>query len=546
MLEGFVPWPENRAKQYRENGCWEGITLGEMLTERAKQFPNRIAVSAYGKTFTYQQLEERTNALASGFQSLGIKKEDRVILQLPNWIEFIESCFALYKIGALPVFALPSHRYAEISYFCKFTEAKAYICPKNYSSFDYEKLAKRVKDETESLQHIILVGDQGEDYISFVSLYEDKPLKNNDVKSSDVAFLQLSGGSTGLSKLIPRTHDEYIYTLKKSVEICHVTENTRFLIVLPIAHNYPMSSPGFLGTIYGGGRIIFSDGSSPDEAFSLIEKEKVTMCALVPPIAIHWLNVVEKRQKDLSSLEVLLVGGSKLSAEIAKRIRPAFNCQLQQVFGMAEGLVNYTRLDDPDELVVHTQGRPLSPYDEVIVVDDNDQEVPRNEVGHLLTRGPYTIHGYYKADEHNKKAFTKDGFYRTGDLVSINDLGYLTVEGRDKDQINRGGEKVAAEEVENHLLAHPSVLDVAIVAMPDDYLGEKSCAFVILNDDNIKKRDLKAFLRERGLASYKIPDRIEWIDSFPKTHLGKVSKKDLRVYIQDILKQKKNEISVKG
>ena len=143
----------------------------------------------------------------------------------------------------------------------------------------------------------------------------------------------------------------------------------------------------------------------------------------------------------------------------------------------------------------------------MIVVDDNDQEVPRNEVGHLLTRGPYTIHGYYKADEHNKKAFTKDGFYRTGDLVSINDLGYLTVEGRDKDQINRGGEKVAAEEVENHLLAHPSVLDVAIVAMPDDYLGEKSCAFVILNDDNIKKRDLKAFLRERGLASYKIPER---------------------------------------
>ena len=235
-----------------------------------------------------------------------------------------------------------------------------------------------------------------------------------------------------------------------------------------------------------------------------------------------------------------------MSAEVAKKIAPTFGCQLQQVFGMAEGLVNYTRLDDPDDLVVQTQGRPLSPYDEVKVVDENDQEVPRNVVGHLLTRGPYTIQGYYKAPEHNAKAFTKDGFYRTGDLVSINDLGYLTVEGRNKDQINRGGEKIAAEEVENHLLAHPSVLDVAIVAMPDEYLGEKSCAFVILKDEKIKKRELKAFLRERGLASYKIPDRIEWIDAFPKTHLGKVSKKDLRKYIQEKLNDQKSKVSVKG
>lgn len=546
MLEGFVPWPKERAKQYRENGCWEGITLGEMLSQRAEQFPNRIVISAYEEHVTYRQLDDKTDELASGFQQLGIEKEDRVVVQLPNWIEFIETCFALYKIGALPVFALPSHRYVEISYFCKFTEAKAYICPKFYNSFDYETLAKRVKSETASLQHIILVGDDAEDYVSFSALYAKKPLQTTDVKSSDVAFLQLSGGSTGLSKLIPRTHDEYIYTLKRSVEICHVTEKTRFLVVLPIAHNYPMSSPGFLGIIYGGGRIILSDGSSPDEAFPLIEKEQVTMCALVPPIAIHWLSVARNRQEDLSSLEVLLVGGSKLSAEVAKKIAPTFGCQLQQVFGMAEGLVNYTRLDDPDDLVVQTQGRPLSPYDEVKVVDENDQEVPRNVVGHLLTRGPYTIQGYYKAPEHNAKAFTKDGFYRTGDLVSINDLGYLTVEGRNKDQINRGGEKIAAEEVENHLLAHPSVLDVAIVAMPDEYLGEKSCAFVILKDEKIKKRELKAFLRERGLASYKIPDRIEWIDAFPKTHLGKVSKKDLRKYIQEKLNDQKSKVSVKG
>ena len=206
------------------------------------------------------------------------------------------------------------------------------------------------------------------------------------------------------------------------------------------------------------------------------------MVPLVPPLALHWLDVKPHCNEDLSSLEVLLVGGSKFSAEAAKRIRPVFDCQLQQVFGMAEGLVNYTGLDDPDEIVIHTQGRPMSPYDEVKVVDEEDREVPIGETGHLLTRGPYTIQGYYKAPEHNAKAFTKDGFYRTGDIVRLTQDGYLIVEGRDKDQINRGGEKIAAEEVENHLLAHPAVHDAAIVAMPDYYMGEKSCAFVILRD----------------------------------------------------------------
>ncbi len=208
-----------------------------------------------------------------------------------------------------------------------------------------------------------------------------------------------------------------------------------------------------------GGRVVLASGGSPDEAFALIEKERVTITALVPPLAMIWLDAKASRHNDLSSLQVLQVGGAKFSAEVAKRIRPTFGCTLQQVFGMAEGLVNYTRLDDSEEMIIHTQGRPMSEFDEVRVVDENDCDVKTGEVGRLLTRGPYTIRGYYKAEEHNAKSFTPDGFYRTGDLVKINENGYLVVEGRDKDQINRGGEKVATEEVENHLLAHHSVHD---------------------------------------------------------------------------------------
>ena len=532
MLDGFTPWPEERAEFYKKEGCWKGLTFGEMLNQRSQQFANHIAVVDNNGELTYQQLNERVNQLAAGLQHLGIEKGDRVVIQLPNITPYVEVVFALFKIGALPVFALPSHRYNEISYFCAFSEAKAYIVMDRFTGFDYRQLARQVQKETPQLSHVIVVGEEQE-FINYSSLFVKESVIEANIQGSDVAFLQLSGGSTGLSKLIPRTHDEYMYTIERSVECCRVTEKTVFLVVLPVSHNYPMSSPGILGTLYAGGKIVLSLTPSPDEAFPLIEKHQVTMVPLVPPLALHWLDVKPNRSEDLSSLEVILVGGSKFSAEAAKRMEPTFECTLQQVFGMAEGLVNYTRLDDPYEIRMYTQGRPMSPYDEIKVVDEDDREVPIGQPGHLLTRGPYTIQGYYKAPEHNAKAFTKDGFYRTGDIVSVDENGYITVEGREKDQINRGGEKIAAEEVENHLLAHEAVHDAAIVAKPDYYMGEKSCAFIILREGyESSKRELKRFLKDRGLATYKIPDDFIFVDRFPMTHLGKVSKKDLRAHFE--------------
>ncbi|MFH7820366.1 (2,3-dihydroxybenzoyl)adenylate synthase [Neobacillus thermocopriae] len=531
MLEGFTPWPADRAEFYRQKGCWEGWTFGQMLEDRSKRYAKDIAVIDAYSSITYEELNERATKLAAGMQKLGIEKGDRVVVQLPNIIPYVEVVFALFKMGALPVFSLPSHRFSEISYFCRFSEAKAYIIPDQFGGFDYRNLARQVKECAPSLKHVIVVGDE-EEFLSFDQVYSDEPMREVQVQGSDVAFLQLSGGSTGRSKLIPRTHDEYMYTIKLSVECCKVTNQTVFLVVLPVAHNYPMSSPGILGALYAGGKIVLSLSPSPDEAFPLIEKHRVTMVPLVPPLALHWLDVKPQRSEDLSSLEVILVGGAKFSAEAAKRIKPVFGCKLQQVFGMAEGLVCYTRLDDPEEIVLHTQGKPMSPFDEIKIVDDEDNELPVGVAGHLLTRGPYTIQGYYKAPEHNAKAFTKDGFYRTGDIVSVNEQGYLTVEGRAKDQINRGGEKIAAEEVENHLLAHPAIHDVAIVAKTDPYMGEKSCAFVIFRSEPVSPRELKKFLAERGLAAYKIPDEFVAVDHFPMTHLGKVSKKDLREWIE--------------
>ena len=279
------------------------------------------------------------------------------------------------------------------------------------------------------------------------------------------------------------------------------------------------------------GDVVLAPNPSPDTAFSLIETERVTITAVVPPIALQWLDAVEhgsQSHRDLSSLRVLQVGGAKFAPEAARRVRPVLGCTLQQVFGMAEGLVNYTRLDDPDDIITTTQGRPISPDDEIRIVDDADRPVPDGEVGHLLTRGPYTIRGYYRADEHNATAFTADGFYRTGDLVRRTPTGHLVVEGRAKDQINRGGEKVSAEEVENHILAHPAVHDAAVVGMSDPYLGERVCAYVIARTEPPSRSELLRFLRERGLASYKIPDRVEFVDRFPVTGVGKISRSELR------------------
>lgn len=268
----------------------------------------------------------------------------------------------------------------------------------------------------------------------------------------------------------------------------------------------------------------------PEVAFPLIERERVTLTGLVPPLALLWTQAATATAHDLSSLDVLLVGGAKFSEEAARRVRPALGCTLQQVFGMAEGLVNYTRLDDPVEVIVTTQGRPISPDDEILVVDDEDQEVAPGETGHLLTRGPYTIRGYWRAPEHNARSFTEDGFYRTGDVVRVAPSGHIVVEGRAKDQINRGGEKIAAEEVENHILAHPFVHDANVVAEPDPYLGERTCAYVILRPGAgpLKPVDIKRFVRERDLAAYKVPDRVEFVDTFPRTGVGKISKKALR------------------
>ncbi|WP_313138921.1 AMP-binding protein [Stenotrophomonas sp.] len=524
-------WPAERAQRYRQAGYWRGETFSGFLRERAERYADDVAVVAGDTRLTYAQLWHEAGRIGAGLLALGLQPGDRVLLQLGNTASFISVACGLFRAGLVPVYALPAHRITELVHFATKAQVSAYVTTALHEGFDHRELARALQAAVPAVQQVVIDGEAAE-FTALDALQGDRGTLPADPDPQSVAFLQISGGSTGLSKLIPRTHDDYIYSFRASNEICGIDRDSVYLVALPAAHNFPMSSPGFFGALYAGARVVMSPGPGPDAAFPLIAREKVTCCGLVPPLALLWAQAAASRSEDLSSLQVLQVGGAKLVPEAARRVVDGLGCTLQQVFGMAEGLVNYTRLDDPLELIVACQGRPISPDDEVRVVDDHDQPVAEGEVGHLITRGPYTINGYHNDPVANARAFTDDGFYRTGDRVQQLPGGYLVVQGRAGDHINRAGEKISAEEIEDHLLAHPAVFDAAVVSIPDEYLGERSCAFVIAQGEPIKAPALKAWMRTRGLAAFKVPDQVLFVDSFDTTAVGKISRRELRAQLR--------------
>lgn len=530
LLEGAVGWPEELAARYREAGYWRGDTLGGLLRGWATAYGNATALVSGADLVSYRELDARADVLAAGLLARGIGAGDRLVVQLPNTGDFVVLLFAMARVGAVPVMALPAHRRAEIEHLAALSEAVGYVVADLHQGFDHRVLAAEVAALVPSVRQVLVVGDPGP-FTALADVAGDPAVVAEVALAapSDVAVLLISGGTTGKPKLIPRTHDDYAYNARASAEVCQLTARDRYLVCLPAAHNFPLACPGLLGTLGVGGTVVMAPAPSPDVAFELIERERVTVTALVPPLARLWVDAAAWAPGDRSSLRLLQVGGAKLDADLARRIPDALGCRVQQVFGMAEGLLNYTRADDPDDIVATTQGRPLSPADEVRVVDRDGVDVAPGQVGELLTRGPYTLRGYYRVPGYNATAFTPDGFFRTGDLVRALPTGHLVVEGRIKDVINRGGENVSAAELEEHLLAHPAVALAAVVGLPDEILGELVCAVVVpaAGHGAPKLKVLKVFLGERGLARFKQPDRLVVVDELPLTAVGKISKRDV-------------------
>jgi 2,3-dihydroxybenzoate-AMP ligase len=544
--EGVVPWPDDVAELYIQAGYWQGRSLGDLLWAQADLTPDRLAVADVQTRLTYSEVVQRADAAATRLATLGIEAGDRMLVQLPNGWEFVVLMLACLRAGIVPVMALPGHRRHELGYLAEHAEAVAIAVPDIFRGFDHQALAGQLADEVDSLQHVLVSGTSvADDHVDLRTLLQPSSAPTADRRrwdedqpgSREVAVFLLSGGTTGLPKLIARTHDDYAYNALCSGEVSGFDKDTVYLVVLPAGHNFPLACPGILGSLLVGGSVVLLDSPEAQRAFAAIGRYGVTHVAVVPAVAQTWIDhQTENPSDEIASLRVLQVGGARLAEEVARKVRPVLGCTLQQVFGMAEGLLNYTRLDDPEEVVVGTQGRPMSPGDEVLLVDSDDAPTRDGEAGSLLTRGPYTPRGYYRADEHNMRSFTPDGWYRSGDVCRWHSSGNLVVEGRDKDMINRGGEKISAEEVENLAYLVPEIAQVAAVAMPDAVLGERVCLYVVTRPGTrVTLEEVRQTMRQCEVASYKLPDRLVVVGEIPSTKVGKIDKRALRADIADRL-----------
>jgi 2,3-dihydroxybenzoate-AMP ligase len=544
MREGCTEFPAEFVARYIREKYWQPLTITQAVDATARSHPDDVAVIDEKRELTFRALREESAAIASTLEESGLRGGDRIVIQLPNCVEFASLFLACLDIGALPVMALPAFRRAELEYLVTFSGAKAIAFAPEYRGFDHASLARELKRICGGLELLFSTDATPECIRLMESRSSDRELGEAHGDPYDVALFLLSGGTTGMPKLIPRSHADYIYNARSAAEACALEADSRILLALPAEHNFPLACPGLLGAMLTGATAIFSQSTRAEDLALVIERERISHLPCVPTIAIALAELPDDTRDKLRSLRVITVGGQKLQEPAARKLHDKYPwITVQQVLGMAEGLLCYTRLDDPEQIAFATQGRPLSPADETKIVDETGDLVRDGEVGELWCRGPYTIRGYYRADERNREAFSGDGFYKTGDLVRRGPGGNLIVEGRIKDLINRGGEKISAEEIEAHLLAHRDVIVAAVVAMPDRAFGEKACAYVKLRPRaTLDLSALREYLGTRGVARFKWPERLEIVDEMPLTNVGKIKKIELRADIERKLERERAAI----
>lgn len=533
VTHGFVPFPAARAEHYRRAGFWVGRPLDSVLRDAADRWPDRTGVVDPHRSYTFAELDRTADRVAAGLAELGLRPGDRVLLQLPNSTQFAVALFGLLRARVIPVMCLPGHRTAELGHFADVSDAVGLVIPDSAGGFDFRAMAAQLTGERPALRHVVVDGEPGSGQTAWAELtgYPGSPAGPVDVDTELPALLLVSGGTTGLPKLIPRTHDDYLYNATAAAQTCGMTADDVYLAVLPAGHNFPLACPGLLGSMTVGATTVFTSDPSPEAAFALIDKHQVTVTGLVNALAKVWTKACEWEPVLPKSLRLVQVGGSRMAPDEARYILDGLTPGLSQIFGMAEGMLNFTRLGDAVDVVVNTQGRPMSPLDEMRVVDEAGRPVAPGEEGELLVRGPYTLNGYYNAAEANARSFSPDGFYRTGDRVRIFAdgplAGNIEVTGRIKDVIHRGGETVSASDLEEHVLTHPSIFAVAAVAIPDEYLGEKICVAVKFSGKQVTLAELNAFLDGRGVSAHTKPDMLVAMPSLPLTAVGKVDKKKI-------------------
>jgi 2,3-dihydroxybenzoate-AMP ligase len=537
----LVRWPHHFALRYREADAWRDETVADLIRHAARVTPEAWALVTTDERLSYRELDELSERAAAGLLVLGLEPGDRALFQLGNAADSAIAYYGAVKAGVIPVCAIPAHGERDMVALALQSDARAYFVQADFRSQDLQELARAVRRQAPGLEHVVVTRGAAKAGVELERLLESHDaasaqtaLAAVEVEPDDVVVFQLSGGTTGTPKIIPRLHCEYVLNSRCWAQACGWTSDSVVMHPIPLIHNAGISA-AMQPTHLVQGTFVLAPKPDPETTMRLIQDERVQVLPVVPPaILLRLLEHPERSSYDLSSLTHLIVGGQKLPADLADRVESELGIPCLQMFGMAEGMFLRTPDAAPEWVRKHTVGCRISELDEVRILDPGtENEVPLGAVGELCCRGPYTIRGYFDAPAHNAAAFTSDGFYRTGDLARAHIIDgqlHYSVEGRIKDVINRGAEKINAEEVEDVLFAHPSVEAVAVVAIPDRELGERACACVVLEQhaDGLTLEELVSHASAEGLARFKLPERLEIVEALPLANIGKVDKKALR------------------
>jgi non-ribosomal peptide synthetase component E (peptide arylation enzyme) len=541
-MKGVIYLPPKVAEHYHAAGVLTEDTLVGALRDSFARHSDRIAVSEEDVRISYRELDEITERAAAALVRLGLRALDPVLFQVYNCKELVFAVVACLKAGLLPICTLAAHRRSEIGQIGRQAGARAHIVSAPDGRFDLVSFALEMKDEIPTVDHVIAVRTDGSDIgeaLSFERLAaaEDLGEARETLAAIEhdpwqVAIMQLSGGTSGTPKIIPRFNNDYLYTMRSTLAWFGFDESLVSFTPNPMMHNAPMAC--FWGpALAAGGEVAIAAGQDIAAIDVLMAARKPTwnLIAMVHILRLQEYGTFDRQKFDNAYGFVILDGAREVSDIVGA---PAY-----RVFGMTEGLVCFGRHSDPPLAVTTTVGNPVSEHDEIkLVGPGSTDEVQPGEAGELLVRGPCTIRGYYDAQERNAEAFTADGFYRSGDLMSyafIEGRRYLRFEGRVKDVVDRGGEKINCSEVETAIAKDDRIGAVACVGMPDRLYGERLCAFIVMQPGEKAPTvaELGDFLGRQGLAKFKFPERIEVLEELPMTSAGKLSKPQLRKAIAD-------------
>lgn len=530
---------EQRRAAYRQQGLWGDASLADYWQQTARAMPDKIAVvDNHGASYTYSALDHAASCLANWMLAKGIESGDRIAFQLPGWCEFTVIYLACLKIGAVSVPLLPSWREAELVWVLNKCQAKMFFAPTLFKQTRPVDLILPLQNQLPQLQQIVGV-DKLAPATSSLSLSQiiadNTPLTTAITTHGDeLAAVLFTSGTEGLPKGVMLTHNNILASERAYCARLNLTWQDVFMMPAPLGH-----ATGFLHGVTApfliGARSVLLDIFTPDACLALLEQQRCTCMLGATPFVYDLLNVLEKQPADLSALRFFLCGGTTIPKKVARECQQ-LGIKLLSVYGSTESSPHaVVNLDDPLSRFMHTDGYAAAGV-EIKVVDDARKTLPPGCEGEEASRGPNVFMGYFDEPELTARALDEEGWYYSGDLCRMDEAGYIEITGRKKDIIVRGGENISSREVEDILLQHPKIHDACVVAMPDERLGERSCAYVVLKapHHSLSLEEVVAFFSRKRVAKYKYPEHIVVIEKLPRTASGKIQKFLLR---KDIMRR---------